>query len=70
MGDKLSNMRAIARDYADKGDELWKIFHVKDKASHAWHYRGLLEALRELEGTHAFKEFEGLVNEVFGYGSN
>ena len=70
IGDKLSNMRAIARDYADKGDELWKIFHVKDKASHAWHYRGLLEALRELEGSHAFKEFEGLVNEVFGYGSN
>ena len=23
MGDKLSNMRAIARDYAVKGDDLW-----------------------------------------------
>ena len=26
LGDKLSNMRAIARDYKIKGDELWKIF--------------------------------------------
>ncbi len=66
LGDKLSNMRAIARDYALRGDELWNIFHVKDKASHAWHYRGLLEALRELEDTFAFKEFETLVNQVFG----
>ena len=40
MGDKLSNMRAIWRDYQQKGDALWQIFHVKDKASHEWHYRG------------------------------
>ena len=37
MGDKLSNMRAIWRDYQTKGDALWTIFHVKDKASHEWH---------------------------------
>ena len=67
LGDKLSNMRAIARDYAVQGDALWSIFHVKDKASHEWHYRGLVESLRELEGTFAFKEFEELVNKVFGY---
>ena len=66
LGDKLSNMRAIARDYALKGDALWSIFHVKDKASHEWHYRGLEESLRELEGTFAFKELEGLVDRVFG----
>ena len=66
IGDKLSNMRAIARDYAVKGDAFWNLFHVKDRASHEWHYRGLLESLRELEGTFAFKEFEQLVNQVFG----
>lgn len=70
MGDKLSNMRAIARDYARKGDELWKIFHVTDKASHEWHYRGLLESLRELEDTFAFREFEQLVNQVFNNGTD
>lgn len=65
MGDKLSNMRAIARDYAVKGDELWKIFHAKDPSDHEWHYRGLADSLRELEDTFAFKEFESLINQVF-----
>lgn len=65
IGDKLSNMRAIARDYVRQGDELWNLFNVKDKASHAWHYRGLEDALRELEGTFAFSEFEKLVKQVF-----
>ncbi|MBP5173168.1 MAG: bifunctional (p)ppGpp synthetase/guanosine-3',5'-bis(diphosphate) 3'-pyrophosphohydrolase [Bacteroidales bacterium] len=65
LGDKLSNMRAIARDYAVKGDELWNIFHAKDPKDHEWHYRGLADSLRELEDTFAFKEFERLINEVF-----
>ncbi|MBR4756142.1 MAG: bifunctional (p)ppGpp synthetase/guanosine-3',5'-bis(diphosphate) 3'-pyrophosphohydrolase, partial [Bacteroidales bacterium] len=51
LGDKLSNMRAIARDYARKGDELWNIFHAKDPKDHEWHYRGLADSLRELSGT-------------------
>lgn len=70
LGDKLSNMRAIARDYAVKGDELWKIFHAKDPADHEWHYRGLADSLRELEDTFAFKEFESLINQVFAHGSH
>ena len=66
MGDKLSNMRAIWRDYQVKGDELWNIFHVKDKASHEWHYRGLAASLSELSDTFAYKEFMRLIEEVFG----
>ena len=65
LGDKLSNMRAIARDYAVQGDELWNIFHVKDRKDHEWHYRGLAGALRELDVTFAYKEFESLINQVF-----
>lgn len=65
MGDKLSNMRAIARDYAVQGDALWNLFHVKDPKAHEWHYRGLAESLRELQDTFAYKEFEQLVNQVF-----
>ena len=65
LGDKLSNMRAIARDYAVQGDALWNIFHVKDRKDHEWHYRGLVDALRELDGTFAFQEFEQLINQVF-----
>ncbi len=66
MGDKLSNMRAIWRDYLMKGDELWKIFHVTDKASHEWHYRGLAASLSELSETFAYQEFVRLIDEVFG----
>ena len=65
MGDKLSNMRAIWRDYQQKGDELWKIFHVTDKASHEWHYRGLAASLSELSDTFAYQEFVRLIDEVF-----
>jgi len=66
MGDKLSNMRAIARDYAMKGDALWQIFHVTDKASHEWHYRGLASSLSELHDTFAYQEFMSLISQVFG----
>lgn len=66
MSDKLSNMRAIWRDYKVQGDELWKIFHVKDKKDHAWHYRGLASSLSELSSTFAFKEFQRLLEDVFG----
>ena len=65
MGDKLSNMRAIARDYAVKGDELWKIFHAPDPSDHEWHYRGLANSLRDLKDTFAFEEFGSLINQIW-----
>ena len=65
LGDKLSNMRAIARDYAQQGDALWDLFHAKDPKDHEWHYRGLADALSELNDTFAYKEFENLINQVF-----
>lgn len=66
LGDKLSNMRAIARDYAVQGDKLWSLFHAPDPKDHEWHYRGLADSLRELSDTFAFKEFESLIDQVFG----
>ncbi len=67
MGDKLSNMRAIWRDYQVKGDELWKIFHAPGgKPDHEWHYRGLATSLKELGDTFAYKEFVTLIDSVFG----
>ena len=66
LGDKLSNMRAIARDYALQGDALWNLFHAKDPKDHEWHYRGLADALSELRDTFAYKEFEYLIHQVFG----
>lgn len=66
LGDKLSNLRAIARDYAEQGDALWSLFHAKDPKDHEWHYRGLAASLSELCDTFAYKEFEQLVDHVFG----
>ena len=66
LGDKLSNMRTIARDYAQQGDDLWELFHVTLKSEHAWHYRGLGRALSELDYTPAYQEFVKLIDEVFG----
>ena len=65
LGDKLSNMRAIARDYAVQGDALWNLFHAKDPRDHEWHYRGLADSLKELDGTFAYQEFVNLINQVF-----
>ena len=67
MGDKLSNMRAIARDYDEMGDKLWERFHAPGgRADHEWHYRGLAQSLNELAGTCAFTEFAQLIEHVFG----
>lgn len=65
LGDKLSNMRAIARDYEKLGDSLWNLFHEKRRSEHEWRYRALADAFRSLDDTDAFREFEYLVNKVF-----
>ena len=65
LGDKLSNMRAIARDFARYGDDFWKQFHAKDPRNHAWRFRALVDAMSELKGTEAYEEFAQLVESVF-----
>ena len=65
LGDKLSNARAIYCDWMTIGDKIWDIFHIKDKASHKWHYEGLVESLSELSDTFAFQEFAWLVKKIF-----
>lgn len=66
LGDKLSNMRGIAHDYATLGDEIWNRFNIKNPADHAWRYHGLVNALSDLSGTEAYEEFHMLVEKVFG----
>ena len=66
LGDKLSNMRALAADYKMMGDRLWSRFHAPNgKEDIAWYYRSLAEALSELKETAACQEFVGLINETF-----
>lgn len=68
MGDKLSNMRAMRRDYLALGAKLWDRFKTKNPADHSWYYRGLAEALSELSDTEPYREFVRLVNEIFPEG--
>lgn len=70
MGDKLSNMRAIARDYQTNGDAIWQIFREKDKETHAWRFRGLRNAFSEIADTFAYREFSSLIELVFGKEEN
>jgi len=65
LGDKLSNMRAIAQDYPALGESFWQRFHIKDKAVHGRRYHALVDAFSDLADTQAYKEFKYLVNKVF-----
>lgn len=48
LGDKLSNIRAIYRDYLELGDKLWDRFNQKDKSEHAWYYSSIVGLLSDL----------------------
>ena len=67
LSDKLSNMRAIRRDYAHLGERLFDRFHVRDKGLHAWYYRACADLIgQELSDTDAHRELMSLIDEVFG----
>lgn len=66
LGDKLSNIRAMYRDYLEIGDELWNRFNQKDKSEHAWCYKTIAGLLPDLSDTPAYQEYAELVNKVFG----
>lgn len=66
LADKLSNIRSFWHAYLEKGDVFFEAFHQKDKEEHEWYYRTVLEAVAELKDTAAYKEYEFLLNIVFG----
>lgn len=67
LGDKLSNMRDICRDYPVVGDGLWKRFRMQSKRAIGWYYKGIRESLREaFQGEEAYEEYSRLVTEMFG----
>lgn len=68
MADKLSNMRSIAYDYRNVGDDLWKRFNAP-KEKQAWYYDGILDALYDIQDTpgceKAYWELTSLFKDVF-----
>ena len=66
LSDKLSNMRAIHRDYDRDGERLFFRFHQHDKVLHAWYYRGCAALLKEeLGDTLAWQELFEHIEYVF-----
>ena len=67
LGDKLSNLREMSRDYAELGDELWQRFNQKDKAMHGWYNASIYRILKEeLGDIPEIREYRGLLKSVFG----
>lgn len=67
LGDKLSNMRDIDRDYPENGDALWNRFRMKDKQMIGWYYKGILKSLQSsMSEMTAFVEYRRLVEKHFG----
>lgn len=68
LADKLSNIREMAQDHEDIGDELWKRFR-KGYEMQSWYYHysiGFLKAMANDKKTAwAYSEYIKTVNEVF-----
>ena len=65
LGDKLSNIRSIHRDYNTIGDALWQRFNQKDKNEHYWYYQGIADCLTELKAYPAYTEYCELIDNTF-----
>ena len=66
LGDKLSNIRAIKRDFAKKGTEMWEPFNQKDHDKQGAYCKALIWAMSELKEYDAWQEYRKLTEEVFG----
>ena len=66
LGDKLSNIRSIYRDYNTIGDALWQRFNQKDASEQAWYYRSIVKFTERLSDTSAWLEYKTLTELVFG----
>ena len=66
LADKLSNLRAIHRDYLALGEKLWDRFNQNDPEKIGWYYRSFTETCSELADTAAFREYAELLDKTFG----
>ena len=68
LGDKLSNVRAMYRDYQKDGDKLWEKFNNPDPKAQGKYYCSLANAFWDDEDIHktpAFREYSDLCAEIF-----
>ena len=66
IGDKLSNIRAIYRDFLIEGNAIWDKFHQSDINAQAWYYRSIVKYTQRISHTLAWIEYKTLVEKIFG----
>ncbi|MBQ7596151.1 MAG: bifunctional (p)ppGpp synthetase/guanosine-3',5'-bis(diphosphate) 3'-pyrophosphohydrolase [Clostridia bacterium] len=65
LSDKLSNIRALARDFDKLGKAVFERFNEKDPKEQGWYHKTVLSAITELKDTAAYKEYEYYIHHVF-----
>lgn len=65
LADKVSNLRATAKDIAKNGPNVWEKFNMKDPKEQEWYYRSVAEVLAELRDRPLYKEYIGLLEQIF-----
>ena len=64
LADKLSNLRAIYRDYDNVGDKLWDRFNQKDPTMIGRYYVSFVGACEELKEEPAMQEYREILRRM------
>jgi len=70
LGDKLSNARAMSRDYEEIGEKLWERFNQQDPVRQGMYYGSIANVFGQdpvLKNTAAFREFVQLASSLFSH---
>ncbi len=65
LGDKLSNIRSLYRNFCKKGEGVWKYMNEPDPQAQGWYYRSIADAMPELRDEPAWREYDRLVRAIF-----
>ena len=57
FADKLSNLRAMVKDYTSEGEMFWNRFEMKDPHKHVWYYGAMIEPFEELGDSLLHREY-------------
>ena len=68
LSDKLSNLRAIYRDWKKEGEAVWQKFHQSDPALQEWYFTTIAELTKPLAHAAVWAEYKALTDIVFKKG--
>lgn len=66
LADKVSNLRSFRQMQHREGDSMWRHFNQQDKTVQERYYRSIADALKDFDGTDAYRELLALIQQVFG----